>query len=209
MATTRGPMNSLRASGSIGDAINYTPTKRGTSIRKKRRTQPAPSGHQVATQAMMRFLQNAWRSLTNDQLNSWPNAPGASVASAYHAYLSYNMARWATFNLPSAAYPANLTGPAATFGGLSLFPRPRSILAQISAAPPVENWGWILHRSTTAGFTPGRENAIAVIPAPNQILLYHLDTPLPFCPHYYRVMGFTFTARFSNYSAQKTATPLD
>lgn len=189
MVKVAGPMFSLAASGTIGDAATFSNWKGRPYVRERVIPANPKSGPQVGMRAMLSFLAKQWDGLSSAEKTSWDDRAKASVISNFNAFTSYNQTRWRSYKGPSQEDPAAETStPAAAptttpTGGI------RQIQLSIADGTPAPDWGYMIHRSETSGFTPAYSNCVMIVPktaSPTVVI----DTPLDPGTYYYRINGF-------------------
>lgn len=117
MVILKGPMHSQKASGVLGDAIQFE-TRRGRHVAGKRRRPRQPRTEaQRATRLWMTWLSQQWHLISAADQATWLNYEDSPLLSPYTAYIKYNTDRFKnqpglhtgpdTFHVfPSTAYPA-------------------------------------------------------------------------------------------------------
>lgn len=189
MVKLQGPLFSLAASGTIADAVVFSSWKGRAYARERVIPANPQSGPQTGLRAMMKFLSQEWDGLTSAEKATWLARAQQTVISNFNAFTSYNQTRWRSYKGPSQEDPAaDASTPAAAptttpTGGI------RQIQLSIADGAPAPDWGWIIHRSETTGFTPAFSNVVAVIPWGTTPTIY-IDTPLVAGTYYYRINGF-------------------
>jgi hypothetical protein len=189
MVKTYGPMFSMDASGTIADAVTFSKWKGRNYARQRVIPANPQSGPQTGLRAMMKFLSQEWTNLSAAEKATWLSRAQQTVISNYNAYCSYNQIRWRSYKTPSKADPAaeaatTPNAPTTTpTGGI------RQIQLSIAHGANSPDWGWLIHRSQTTGFTPAFSNVVAVHPTSVDPDIY-IDTPLVAGTYYYRINGF-------------------
>ena len=207
MVRLTGPMFSLTASGKFGKAIVYSIWK-GIAYARMLVTPANPrSAAQVSMRAMMAFLAQEWDGISAGNKATWETRAEDNGYSPFNAFTSVNMSRWDLYQGPGQVDPITDTGPTA----LAPTTTPTSGVKQITlsiadgATPP--NWGWLIHRSLSTGFTPGRATAVAVINRAGTPTVYE-DAPLETgVPYYYRIQGVSDDGELGALEAEITGTP--
>ncbi len=205
MVKLTGPAISAQAAGKLGQAITLVTSKRGTYMKKLTAPRQPRSGGQVSTRSLIKFLSKQWATTTPADRDSWRALATETNIAPYHAYLAYNATRFRNFLMPTiefppstAPYPPVMEFPHAFDGVASIRFR-----AKIDRGP--DNWGYLLCRSQTSGFTPGWHNVIAIFPRVPGAFTYYLDTPLTPGYYYYRCMAFSPLAQPTPFSVEKGA----
>jgi hypothetical protein len=138
---------------------------------------------------MMKHLQREWSDLTDVDHNNWTNAPKAHDTSKYHAYLSYNLARWATGHGITTHYPGG--GPDPTPSAPDpVVATPGTAEIRIDITPGAINagWTWHIHRSPDGPVTPTPHNLVASIHATGGVDTW-TDNTTPGVNYWYAVRG--------------------
>lgn len=178
MAGVKGPLFSLDASGSVGDAIVFAKWKGRNYVRRHAIPANPKSVGQVSVRAMLKFLTQYWVSLTEGEQTTWDTRAAATDISPFNAYVSYNASRWGRYAFPSKEDPAAVAGTAGTILSPTAVAGSRSILLSVPISVAADNWGVIIHSSLTTSFTPSRNTARQMIPAESTATFTWLDFPL-------------------------------
>lgn len=207
MVKLTGPMFSLTASGKFGKAIVYSIWKGIAYARMLIIPSNPNTDAQQSFRAMMTFLSQIWNGLTAANKVTWNGLAEVEGYSPFNGFCSINMSRWDLYDGPGKEYPVADTGA----GGLAPTTTPTSSVKQVSlsiadgATPP--DWGWLIHRSLTTGFTPGRGTLIAAVERTATPTVY-VDAPLDTgVAVYYRVQGFSDDGVLGTLEAEVTGTP--
>ncbi len=190
MAIVKGPAMSLDASGSLAGAVVFSKWKGRNYIRQLVTPANPRSGAQTGFRASMKFLAQNWAGLTAGEQATWLERAQDMIVSEFNAFTSYNQLRWRNFLTPSKEDPAaEASGPAtAPTGAAVAGVRMSTVTLTDSGTAP--DWGYLLFRSDTTGFTPAISNAIALFPWDVAGATVHIDTPLDPGTYYYRSRGF-------------------
>lgn len=190
MAIVKGPAMSLDASGSIAGALVFSKWKGRNYIRQLVTPANPRSGSQVGFRSMMKFLSQQWASLSAAEKATWESRAADRIISEFNAYTSYCQLRWRNFLTPSKADPAALasTPSLAATGVATAGVRQASLAITDGATPP--DWGYLVFRSTSTGFTPAISNVIAAVEWDSGGVTTYIDTPLDPGTYYYRTKGF-------------------
>lgn len=192
MAGVKGPLFSLDASGSIGDAIVFSKWKGRNYVRRHAIPSNPKSVGQVSVRAMMKFLSQYWDSLSDGDKADWETRAAATDISPFNAYVGYNTERWGRFAFPSKLDPATDTNTAGTILSPTAVAGSRSILLSVPISAAADNWGVVIHSSLTTSFTPSRNTARQIIPAESVDTFTWLDFPL--------TVGIEVFYRFESFS---------
>ncbi len=208
MATTKGPLFSLEASGTIGKAIVFSKWKGRSYVRRHAIPSNPKSVSQLSVRAMMQFLSQYWTLLDAAEKADWETRAAVTNISPFNAYIAYNMDRWGREEYPSQQDPATEANTPGTLTGESATAGVRSITIADTVSVLAENWGIVLYRSVTTGFTPSRNNMYHIIPAVSATAFSFLDTAVIVgTPYYYRGRAITDDGVAGALWAEITATP--
>lgn len=208
MAGVKGPLFSLDASGSVGDAIVYAKWKGRNYVRRHAIPANPKSVGQVSVRAMLKFLAQFWQSLTAGEQTDWETRAAATNISAFNAFVAYNQERWGRYAFPSKLDPATEGGTPGTILTPTAVAGSRSILLSVPISVVADNWGVIIHSSLTTGFTPSRTTARQVIPAESVDTFTWLDFPLTVGVEvFYRFESFSDEGDNTLLVGEESATP--
>lgn len=207
MALVSAPAMSLDASGSLGNSIVFSKWKGRNYVRTLVKPSNPKSAPQVSVRAMMKFLSQQWASLTAGNQATWETRAADMVVSPFNAFVSYNLARWRHFKGPSKEDPAAEAGPAISAPTTTATAGIREVNLSIADGADVPSWAWMIHRSTSTGFTPSFSNLVAVVPRSGTPTVY-IDTPLTTgVTYYYRIRGVDADGFLGTLEAERNATP--
>ena len=178
MAGVKGPLFSLDASGSIGDAIVFAKWKGRNYVRRHAIPANPKSVGQVSVRVMMKFLTQYWQSLSDAEQADWETRAAATDISPFNAFVGYNAERWGRYAFPSKEDPAGEANTAGTILAPTATAGSRSILLAVPISALDENWGVVIHADLETGFTPSRNTAVQIIPAESVATFSWLDFPL-------------------------------
>lgn len=208
MAGVKGPLFSLDASGSVGDAIVFAKWKGRNYVRRHAIPANPKSPGQVSVRAMLKFLTQYWDSLTDGEKASWVDRAAATDISPFNGFVSYNAKRWGRYASPSKADPATESGTLGTIGSPVATAGSRSILLDVPITIQGDNWGVVIHSSLTTGFSPSRNTARQIIPAESVDTFSWLDFPLDVgIEVFYRFENFTDDGKTTILVGEESATP--
>jgi hypothetical protein len=197
MAKVTGPLMSLDASGSVAGTMTFSKWKGRNYVRQTVTPSNPKSPAQTAFRIMFGFLSEAWKLLSPTDQGSWDALGKQLNASPFNGYMRQNQRDWTQTLTPSVnSVPAATTGPT-TLTARTATGGVRQIVLAWNAAAIQDNWGVIIHRSLTTGFSPDKSNAIGVV-------LYEVATPGQFIDS--NLTPETYFYRFSMFShAQEEA----
>ena len=208
MATVKGPLFSLDASGTVGGAVVFSKWKGRNYVRRHAIPSNPKADAQLSVRAMMRFLSQYWTSLSTSEKADWATRAAVTNISPFNAYIAYNMDRWGREEYPSTQDPATEADTPGTLANEGATAGVRSITISDEVTVLADNWGILLYRSTTTGFTPSRNNMYRVMPAATAAVFTFLDTAVVVgTPYYYRGRAISLLGEEGALWAEITATP--
>lgn len=208
MATTKGPLFSLDATGTVGGAIVFSHWKGRNVVRRHAVPANPKSGGQLGVRAMMKFLSQQWAGLTAGEQTTWDDPAAAPNISPFNAYVSTSMKRWGVYDGPTQAYPAALGDTAGTLLNEAATAQSRAILLDIDVSVLADNWGIIIHRDPITAFTPSRQNAVEIIAGLSAASFTFLDFPLIVgVEQFYRFTPFSEAGVIGSFAGEVSATP--
>ncbi len=178
MASVKGPLFSLDASGTVAGAVVFSKWKGRNYVRRHAVPSNPKSPGQLGVRAMMKFLSQYWTTLSANDKADWETRAEVTNVSPFNAYVAYNMRRWGTYAGPSQTDPATEADAVGTIANEGATAGSRSILLDIEVTVLAQNWGVIIHRDPLTAFTPSRSNAVQVIAAESAAVFTWLDFPL-------------------------------
>jgi hypothetical protein len=199
---------SIAASGSIGKSIVFSSWKGRAYARQLVTPSNPQTAGQKSVRAMLKFLAQSWAALTAGNKATWNLIAADSSISPFNAYVKYALNRWSHFKGPTKAYPAADASTPAGAPTTTVTAAVRELSLSIADGSPVSTWGFVIHRSTTTGFTPSRATAVIcrIKTATPTVII---DTPLlTGVPYFYRVGAMMDDGILGVLEAQKTGTPL-
>lgn len=210
MVKLAGPCMSLGASGKLGGSIVFSNWK-GIPYARGLVTPANPkSVKQVSVRTMFAFLSQEWKGLSTATKADWIDRAKAGNYSPFNAFMGYNQNRWRAFEMPSFLDPAtedDTVGAALPHTSVGAI-RQATITCQLNATN--NNWGFVIARSLTTGFTPGFTNVIAVLHAIDTDAHPHIDTPLAAATYYYRTTNFSQAGKLApGWEAETSAVVTD
>jgi len=193
MVKTRGPLQSLSASGSIGDAVTYSNWKGRHYTKTKSLPKDPRTDQQTAGRFMMGWLSKQWNQLTADQQATWGLQPGKTRIPEYNHFLEVNLKRLTANLAPTQAWPATEAGTPPTWLAPTL--PGNGIVHALLCLPfftvPADAWGLAIYLSTDAACLPINTNLAALQRL--TVAWFGLVTITPLAPmkYYYRARAFT------------------
>lgn len=207
MARVKGPLFSMDARGSIGKTLVYSIWKGINYVRRHSIPSNPKSAAQVSFRAMFTFLSQIWDGLTVGNKATWDTRADSLNISSFNAFMQISMDLWNHYKGPTKEYPAAEAGVGGDAPTTTVSAGVKELSLSIVHGAASPDWGWIIHRSITTGFTPSRSTAIAVIATSADPDVY-LDAPLlTGIPYYYRVQGFADDSVKGTLEAEVSGTP--
>lgn len=208
MATVKGPLMSLDASGAIADAIVYSKWKGRNYVRRHVVPSNPRSGGQLGSRAMVAFLSQYWASLTGVQQADWDDRAAVTNISPFNAFMAYNLDRWGNNLRPSKLDPATGDNTPGTISVFTATAGVKSILISATISSHDDNWGIAIFRGLTDAMGVLRSECVHIIPAEATQAFPWLDTPLTTgTAYYYRCYPFDDTGLVGAAEDDITATP--
>lgn len=199
---------SLGASGSVANTIVFSQWKGRPYVRELVTPSNPNTAKQQSVRAMMRFLSQYWALLGSTPKNSWAALAKAGTYSNFNAYSKANLSRWRTFLAPGQSAPIGGTGTAGTLNAQTATAGVKLVTIAVSLTAVNNNWGLLIHRSLTTGFTPDFSTLVHVLPKTTTGSESWVDTPLiTGTPYFYKLVPFTTDGLTGAAFAQITATP--
>lgn len=178
MATVKGPLFSIDASGTVGGAVVFSKWKGRNYVRRHAVPANPKSGGQLSVRAMMKFLSQYWSSLSTSDKADWEPRASVTSISPFNAHVAYNMSRWGVNSPPTQLDPATEIATPGTIANEAATAGSRSIGLADEVTVLGDNWGILVFRSLTTGLTGTRNQLVHVIPAVSAAVFTWLDFPL-------------------------------
>lgn len=192
MVKVIGPLGGFDASGSLAGSIVFSKWKGRNYVRRLVKPSNPKSPGQVGVRSMWKFLAQNWAGLTPASQATWNTAADRKVVSPFNAYMSLNQFNWRNFLAPSHEDPptrAETEDVILTFTATAGVRQITIALAGTGINP--DDWGYMIFRDLTTGFTPSVSNAVAVIKADGTNVVNFVDTPLVADEYFYDAKNFT------------------
>lgn len=207
MARVKGPLFSMDARGSIGKTLVFSIWKGINYVRRHSIPSNPKSAAQVSMRSMFTFLSQIWNGLTAGNKATWDTRADSLNISPFNVFMAYSMDLWNHYKGPSKEYPAAEAGVGGLAPITTVSAGVKELSLSIAHGATSPDWGWIIHRSTTTGFTPSRSTAVAVIETTADPDVY-LDVPLlTGTLYYYRIQGFADDSVMGTLEAETSGTP--
>lgn len=208
MATCKGPLFSISASGVLGGSIVYTSWKGRAVVRAHAVPANPKSGGQLSMRAMLKFLSQYWTNLSTSEKADWDTRAAVTNISPFNAYVAYNMDRWGVNNRPSQQDPAAGTDAAGVSSAFTAVAQSRAVLVTYTIATLNQNWGIAIYRGLTAAMGVTRSEMVQVIVGESAAAFTWLDFPLTAgVAQYYRAIPFSVEGVIGAAEDDITATP--
>ena len=159
MASVKGPLMSMDASGKLANAVVFSKWKGRAYVRGHVVPSNPKSAGQKGVRAMMRFLAVVWDGLSALEKSGWETLAAATGISPFNAFVAYNMDRWTQFTTPIIT-PGQAAGTAPTMGALTVTGGVRQITYSQAITTPQNIWGVLFFLNATGTYTPARANCV-------------------------------------------------
>lgn len=190
MVKVYGPGLSLDASGTLADTITFSKWKGRNYIRERVIPSNPQSGAQTGLRAMFKFLSQEWDGLTAAEKATWLDRATQLVVSNFNAFMSLNQTRWRNFWTPSQEDPpAEASSAPSGCTGVAT-PGVRSMSLAITHGATAADWGMVIFRDLSTGFSLTWDKVIAVVPVDGSGDAEYVDSPLVPDTYYYNTVAF-------------------
>lgn len=106
MASVKGPLFSMDASGQLAGSIVFSKWKGVNYVRKHAVPHNPKSALQVGTRSMLRFLSQLWDGMSAANQATYDESADSLGISPFNRFIGVNMDRWTLFKPPALEYPA-------------------------------------------------------------------------------------------------------
>ena len=206
MALVTGPLMSMSASGTVGDAITFATWKGRPYVRERVVPKNPKSAKQTGIRVMLRFASKLWKATTAQNKAYWVDEGTSREISPFNAFLSAQMNAWLLTRAPAFAVIPARSVACATPASAVATAGTNSITVACVMGSCATNVGFVLCMSTVTGFTPSLLNAIRIDFAANGATVNVPITPLVAGVYYFRLAAFNEDGTLSAFLAQTTAT---
>lgn len=158
MATVKGPLFSVEASGTVASSIVFSRWKGRPVVRKHTVPSNPRSVLQISVRAVMRFLSTNYFNLTATEKAAWLSIANSDAISQINAFARHNADRWTQFTFPRVT-PVIAAGTAPVMGIQTLTGGVGQVTVSTAITTPNDIWCMIICASLTTAFTPSRANA--------------------------------------------------
>jgi len=206
MVRTKGPMQSLKASGSLADVLTFAQTNRTPYAKKHTAPANPRSPTQVSARAMVAFLAENWKHLSSADMAAWFDRASERKIANYHAYMAANTVRWRTTRFPSKQDPATENPPGPDAPGFVMYPTYRTANMRIIKPTGEIPWGIAIFRAMQPGFQWSRDNMVSIKLQDVDADVWWYDRDLEPGTYYYRIFGFSASGKQSGYGTYRSVT---
>lgn len=201
-----GPLMSMGASGSIGGILTFGNNKGRNFVRQLVIPANPQTAAQMGVRSMMKYVGQEWAQLSSTDQATWATRAAQTNISNFAAFSSKAMDNWS-----NAAMAAQRQDPAETVATPSGPPtgitptvvERRATIDWTDSVVGTDPFGVIFYLSDTTGFTPGRDNAVAVVDL--AVESYTTKTLTPGV-YFFRLATFDVAGNIGTPSAQGTFT---
>jgi len=162
MVKTKTPLFSAEASGTFAKRLTFLQTRRGSTIRTRRRPRDPKTGGQLGRRSAFHFISKNWSTVDATDRATWSAIASQVHLSNYNAFTRYNLEAWHDFLAPSKVYPMTRAG---SVGQLTIGPDAsalgRTVTFRIYQNPVWSNWGIVYFANLSTGFSTAVDNAVA------------------------------------------------
>lgn len=158
-----GPLMSMGASGSIGGILTFGSNKGRNFVRQLVIPSNPRTAAQTGVRSAMKWIGQEWAQLTAANQATWETRAAQTNISPFNAFSSKGMDNWSNGMGPQREDPAEtvaVTGPPTAPGDTVT---ERRVTLDWTDPVSAGAFGITVYISTTTGFTPGRNNAVALI----------------------------------------------
>lgn len=208
MATVKGPLFSLDASGTVGGSVVFSKWKGRSYVRRHAVPANPKSAGQLGVRAMLRFLTQDWVNLTDGQQVDWEKRAEVTNISPFNAFVSYNQTRFGLNLGPSKLDPATEENMPGVLAATSVTARVRSLLVGTEIITLQNNWAIYIYRSLADDIVGARTEVVYIIPGGVETTYAWLDFPLtPGTEYWYTARAFSDDGQYSACAPAASGTP--
>jgi len=168
MATTKGPLMSLDASGSLADTIVYSKWKGRNYVRQHVIPSNPKTGLQVGMRSMMRFVTQIWATLSLIIQDRWKVVADPLSITPLNAMVQLNQERvrqdFGSVQDPTLAEGAVEAAPTVPVATAQI----KSLKLTWVDSAGADDWCTFIYMDATGVVTPGPSNLIRIIPTGDQ-----------------------------------------
>lgn len=201
-----GPLMSMGASGSIGGILTFGNNKGRNFVRQLVIPANPQTAPQMGVRSMMKFIGQEWAQLTSGNQATWAARAAQTNISPFAAFSSKGMDNWS--NAQKAAQREDPAETVVTPSGpptviTDTVVEKRATINWTDSVVGTDPFGVIYYQSDTTGFTPGRDNAVAVVDL--GVLSFTTKSLLP-GTYFYRLATFDVAGNIGTPSAEGSFT---
>lgn len=173
MVKLGAPAGSLDARGKLAGVLSFSIAKGRHTCRKITTPAQPNTNKQLSARAALRFLCNAWSSLSVGEKATWAELAALDDLPPYNAFLRVNLARIAQNRGPCKAYPAaELLGPTNPVV-LELPEEVRSCKGEALTCGEDFEWSIFIYRNPTDTFTPEPKYIVDILTATGEATAFY------------------------------------
>lgn len=192
MARVTGPLLSLSASGKLADAMVFSRWKGRPYVRQLVIPANPKSGGQTGMRSMFAFLSQNWSGIGATPQATWEELAEAAAVAPFNSFMKLNLLANRNFLSPYQDYPRAGIQTIDAIDEFDATAGERQITIRLTDLDVnQDNWGFLIFKSTTTGFTPAFDNLAAVILSNGGNDVFFVDTPLVPDTYYYDAKPFT------------------
>lgn len=187
---TTAPLFSLAASGTVARTLSFGSNRSGSFVRFRSMPGDPQTQKQVAYRSALYLLSTHWKKITQANQNLWNNEPIALEFTPYHAFVGYNLTRFAattTLSQRPIRISANLH---ATYSDLAITNVDGHAVITFNITNVFGAWGIYLWRNSSTSVPMDLDHCIGVqrMDRPGG----HLIVDIPSAPgtYYYQLRPF-------------------
>lgn len=203
MATTKGPLFSMDASGTIAKAVTYSKWKGINYVRRHAIPYNPKAATQVAVRAMFKAMTQAWAGIGAVAQATWDALTSGQDKSPFNSYVGYNLSRYRDGLGFAFSYPYAGAGTAP--GAPTTTPTGGVRHVNLSIADGANPGDFCMICKGLTGFTPSWANCIAIVPRVGTPTVY-VDSPLNPGTYYYRISQLADDAAPGAFEAEVSGT---
>jgi hypothetical protein len=204
MARTVAPLLGLEASGTIGNTLVFSRWRGRLYVRRRVIPANPKSGLQVGMRSVLRFVTQDFVNLTDAQKQNWANLAAADNITELNAYVRDAQTR-ARRNQGWRRDPTLSPGTAPDAPSVTVTAMPKSLKVSWTAGVMPPDYAWLIHLSTSSGFTPDISNLIRAVPdSDSEYTIPGLTTGTTY---YIIVRGLEAGGTFGANSTEASGTP--
>lgn len=205
MATLRGPMLSLRASGGLGETLTYAESLGRPYVKAWRRPRNPQSDKQRAIRSVHGYCLGRWAGMSTAWQDTFQPQADARRILPVNFFCGYNVSRARGFRGVSGVWPATEALSTGWISAVGATAGVRDI--EVKAYYSSANQAWALHifRSLVGGFTPAWSNLHQLIAFQGGGWNYWTDEPLAPGTYYYRFGSSAEDGTFQTFAPQASA----